>query len=160
MQAEVPDPERSRGQTSLIRATVNGLSDIGDGFKMIPGHERNYTPRSDYLFNLLQPILDELLFLEPDYESLFDRFEVLLALEHAEQYASEKHGRLWGPVGRFGLKFHRQGESSPLHRVVTEAESQGDSWPPIKAGLFKGSVQRFKEIASECSQAVAGLGWW
>ena len=83
----------------------------------------------------------------------------VMALEHAEQYASEKHGRVWGPVGRFGWKFYGEGESSPLHRAIAEAESQGDSWPPVKAGLFKGSVQRFKKIASEYSQAIARLNW-
>ncbi len=154
MQATVSDPERSYGGVTLIRRLSSVLSDIGDAFKLLPGHERNYTPRSEYLFKLLQPILDDLLFLGTDYESHFDQFEVLLALEHAEQYASEQHGRVWGPVGRFGWK------SSPFHRVIAEAEAQGDSWPPISAGLFKGSLQRFKEIASQYREAIGRLGWW
>ncbi|HWP23487.1 MAG TPA: hypothetical protein VNM15_04795, partial [Candidatus Binatia bacterium] len=57
MQAVVPDPARSRGETSLIRATIDGLSDINDGFKIILCHEPSYTPRSDHVFKLLQPTL-------------------------------------------------------------------------------------------------------
>lgn len=160
MQATISDPERSRGEKTLVLGVFSALSEIHDAFKVLPDHKRNYVPRSEYLFKLLQPMLDDLLFLGADYESHFDRFEVLLALEHAEQYAKEEYGRVWGPVGRFGWKFHREDSSSPLHRVIAEADLQGESWPPIRAGLFRGSIDRFKEIASEYSQLVARLGWW
>jgi len=159
MQAIVSDPERSRGEVTLIRGISDAMSDIVDPFKALPGQERHYTPRSEYLFKLLQPTLDDLLFLGADYESHFDRFEVLFALEHAEQWASEEHGQAWGPIGRFGYKFRRRGHSDPLHRVIAEVETQGESWPPIRAGLFRGSVERFNKIASEYTQSVAGLNW-
>jgi Caspase domain len=153
MHAVVSDPQRSSAEVILIRAVSNMRSDLGDAFKNLPGHERNYTPLSDYLFKLLQPALDDLLFLGTDYESCFDRFEVILALEQINQ-------KIWGPPGRFGWKFERDGDSSPLHRVIAEADAQGDSWPPIKAGLFNGSAQRFKEIATAYSQDIAKLGWF
>jgi hypothetical protein len=159
LQASIPDPEHSSDRVTLIRSISNALQDFKDAFKIIPGHERNYNPESEYLFKLLKPKIEDLLFWGDEYESHFDRFEVLFALEHAEQYASEEFGRLWGPVGRFGWKFKR-GPSDPFHQVLSEAEAQGDSWPPIVAGLFKGSSSRFKEIATEYSQLVARLGWW
>ncbi len=160
LQANIPSPERSYEGVTLIRKISNALDDIGDAFKKIPGHESQYTPRSEYLLQLLQPTMDGLLFLGIEYESQFDRFEVLLALEHAEQYAREQYGRVWGPVGRFGWKLKGRDASNPLHQVITEAEAQRDSWPPITAGLFKGSAERFKEIASEYYQMIAKLGWW
>lgn len=151
----------TNGRLTLIRGVFTALSEINDyrAFKLIPGHERNYAARSEYLFKLFQSILDDLLLLGGDYESFFDNFEVLLALEHAEQYEREKGGRAWGPVGRFGWKYRRRGPSSPLHRVISDADSQGESWPPIRAGLFKGSYDRFKEIAAKYSQLVGRLGW-
>ena len=128
---------------------------MGDVFKIIPGHERDYTPQSEYLFELLHPSMDRLLFLGTEYESHFDRFEVLLALEHAEQYSREKDGRVYGPIGRFGWKFRGGHRSNPLNQIIAEAEVQGDSWPPIMSGLFSGSSSRFKQIASEYIQQIS-----
>jgi hypothetical protein len=90
----------------------------------------------------------------------FDRFEVLLALEHAEQYARERGGRAWGPIGRFGWKYQQIDNSSPLHMIISEAKAEGNSWPPLRAGLFRGSIERFNEIASQYSSLLAKLGWW
>lgn len=145
--------EENRGRTTAIRRTVSALSEIHDAFKLLPGHERNYAPRSEYLFKFLQPMLDDLLFLGEDYESHFDVFEIFLALEHAEQYAREDYGRIWGPPGRFAWK------RGALGQVIAEAEAQRDSWQPIKAGLFGGSFKKFKEISSEYQNMVSNLGW-
>lgn len=145
--------------STLIRAVARAMNSLHDEFKALPGHEKQFTPRSEYLFKLLQPLLDDLLFLSSDYESAFDRFEVLYALEHASRY-SGAIGRPWGPVGRFGWKEGLSGSIGPLSRVMAEADSEGDSWPPIKAGLFGGSVDRFKEVASSYSQSIARLNWW
>jgi len=126
-------------------------------FKRLPGHERHYVPRSEYLFKLLQPILDDLLFLGRDYERYFDRFEVLLALVHADLEKVDGD-RIWGPVGRFGWKF-RDGVVDPLKEILVEAERQKESWGPLKAGLFGGDYSRFETISSEYSKMIAGLNW-
>lgn len=74
-----------RTDQKLAVAVSNAISDIEreNIFKRLPGHERYYAARSEYLFKLLQPELDDELFLGKDYEALFDRFEVLLALVSA-----------------------------------------------------------------------------
>ena len=36
----------------------------------------------------------------------------------------------------------------------------GDNWQPVKAGLFRGSTQRFLDIAGEYKQLLDHLGWW
>jgi cellulose biosynthesis protein BcsQ len=142
---------------TLIRVIAGAMNQLHDAFKVLPGHEKEYTPRSEYLYKFLQPLLDDVLFLSSDYESAFDRFEVLYALEHASRYSGAS-GSPWGPVGRFGWKAGLSG-FSPLDRVVAEADSEGVSWPPIKAGLFGGSVDRFKEVVSSYSQSIARLNW-
>ena len=53
-----------------------------DSFKQIPDHERNYAPMSEYLFKLLQPLLDDILFIGKSYERVFDEFEVILDESH------------------------------------------------------------------------------
>lgn len=159
LHARVPAPHSATRSVSLVRGVVAGLSDIDESFKLLPGHERHHTPRSEYLFKRLRTTFDDLLFLGSDYEASFDRFEVLFALEHASEYASERSGRAWGPVGRFGWKFSRD-ESGPFQSLVAEAEAQADSWPPIKAGLFKGSAQRFQEVSVQYRSMLSGLHWW
>ena len=131
-----------------------------DAFKQLPGHERQYVPRSEYLFKLLQPTLDDLLFFGRDYEQDFDRFEVLLALVHADlkQEQSEGSHGIWGPIGRFGWKFHHY-DANPLKDLIADANRQKESWGPLDAGLFGGDYTRFEKIASEYTRFVMDLNW-
>lgn len=126
-------------------------------WKTIPGHERNYTPLSEYLYKIVQPRLDDLLFLGKNYESAFDTFEILLALSVADMRLLRETG-IWGPFGRFGWKRH--GSSPPFDRLVQQAKRQGSAWPPIKAGMFGGSFERFERVANEYGQQVASLPWY
>jgi len=126
-------------------------------FKQLPGHERHYVPRSEYLFKLLQPMFDDLLFLGRDYEQYFDRFEVLLALVHADLEQVER-SHIWGPVGRFGWKFKNE-DGNPLKDIIAEAERQKGSWGPLNVGLFGGDYSRFKSISDEYVRLISGLPW-
>jgi len=146
--------------TPFTLAIGEATTKLHDAFKQLPGHERQYVPRSEYLFKLLQPTLDDLLFLGRDYEQDFDRFEVLLALVYAdleqEQFKGS-HG-IWGPIGRFGWKFHHY-ETNPLKDIIAEAERQKQSWGPLNVGLFGGGYTRFEKIASEYVKFISGLNW-
>lgn len=125
--------------------------------KQIPGHERNYTPLSDYLLKVLQPKLDDALFLGKNYESAFDTFEVYFALCAAD--ARLVNGvDAWGPIGRFGWKRNR--DNSPLERVLKEANAQKGEWAPLKAGLFGGDLERFKKVTEKFTQMISGLNWY
>jgi len=130
-----------------------------NAFKQLPGHERNYVPRSEYLFKLLQPDLDDLFFLGNEYEQAFDRFEVMLALTHADlRHQIEQD--IWGPVGRFGWKYSgRGGTENSLSGIIAEAKAMSSSWPPLKAGFFGGSLERFNAVASEYEAMIKHLVW-
>src|SRR5207247_11017435 len=127
----------------------------------MPAHERHYTPRSEYFFNSLQPLLEDLLFLGRSYESLFDRFEVFLALTFADirQQARPK-GDLWGPPGRFAWKHKRGHGHSPFDELVSEAERSGDNWGPLQAGLFGGSIERFQRTALGYRALLQQISWY
>lgn len=113
-------------------------------FKELPAHKKQIFPRSEYLFELLQPILSDLLSLGLDYENCFDRFEVLRALVYAD--LAGRKGGFWFPLGRFAYKaVHR--DINPLREILDEADREKDSWGPIKAGLFSGDYSRFKDLA-------------
>jgi hypothetical protein len=129
-----------------------------EAFKHLPGHETHYVPRSEYLFKLLQPILDDLLFLGSDYEHYFDRFEVLLALVHTDLMQTGPDTRIWGPIGRFAWKYRSEG-TNPLRQIIYEGERHKDSWEPIVAGLFGGNYSHFQDIATAYEKVIAGLNW-
>lgn len=158
LHAPVTDPDLSRGRLPLVRSVVRGLREAGGQFKLLPGLDRHRVPLNDHVFALLQPVLDELLLLGTDYEAAFDEFEVLLALEHAHLYSSEPSGGAWGPPGRFAWKFHSGDMTSPFHRLLAESERDGAAWAPLRAGMFRGSVERFREIATPFGKMIAGLG--
>jgi len=126
-------------------------------FKKLPDHERYYVARSEYTLKILQPIFDDLLFLGKSYERLFDYFEIFLALVHADYYEREGR-RAWGPVGRFGWKERRDGI---LKKFFEEANLKKNEWPPIKAGFFNSSFDRFKEIFDKYyNDIVSALNWF
>lgn len=147
----------SKASTELTLAIGEPILELNraHAFEQLPGHERQYVPRSEYLFKLLQPMLDDLLFLGRDYENNFDRFEVLLALVYADLEQEEK-SHIWCPVGRFAWKF-RDSDINPLKDIIAEADRQKESWGPLKAGLFGGDYARFTKIAGEIMEFISRL---
>ncbi len=128
-----------------------------DLFKNVPGHEKYYVPLSEYLYKLIQPPLDDILFIGKDYESLFDEFEVMLALAIADQRA-RNGDNVWGPPGRFGWK-QWDSDNSPLGRIINTAKKEGEEWAPLNQGLFGKDYDRFIRVAEEYQQNISGLPW-
>lgn len=138
---------------------ANAAGDLVDVFKRIPDHERNYTPISEYLYKLIQPELDDMLFLGKGYEELFDEFEILFALVVAD-LKKQQDKYVWGPIGRFGWKNRRHG-TSPFEKLRKEASHSKNSWGPIKAGMFGGQYERFEEVAEQYqNEILAKLHWF
>jgi uncharacterized caspase-like protein len=146
------DTERKR--QPLIVPVINNLTELHETFKSLPGHERHYVPRSEHLFKILQPLLEDMLLLGKRYESLFDEFEILVALTYADAA-----GRDWGPPGRFGWKQNQYSER-PFSQVVEEARRKGNSWGPLQAGLFKGSIEEFSKTAETYDKELLSKLHW
>ena len=143
----------SGNEKRLVAAVTEGLSNRTQTFRLLSGLERHHTPCSDHLYEVLKPLLDDLLFLGSEYERAFDTFEVLYAIEYAYQT-----DRGWGPIGRFGWKGIRS-DSSPLLRIIKQAETVGDAWPPLTAGLCGGSIDKFKSVARGFTEHLARNPW-
>jgi uncharacterized caspase-like protein len=157
LEAKVRSHRSSSEIKSLISILAEALSKTHEAFKMLPGHERHYTPQSEYLFKFLQPLLDDLLFLGKDYEIHFDRFEVLFALVCKDNLRDET-GVNWLLDGRFAYKYHWT--VNPFGQVLEEVEDLKGDWLPIQAGMFKGSYDRFRLVASEFEeQYLKKLNW-
>lgn len=155
---ETPDSNRQR--ECFVESASNAVLEFSrvELFKNLPGHERHYTPMSEYLFKLLQPQLDDALFIGKNYESTFDEFEILFALVSADLRKQQDRG-VWGPIGRFGWKHHRS-DNSPLQRVIAQAKNAGKHWEPLQNGLFGGDLDRFQSVADEYAAQVVRLNWW
>ncbi|MDP1982090.1 MAG: caspase family protein [Sulfuritalea sp.] len=155
---QLPSSEYRHKNVTFVESISNGLLELTrmNAFKQIPGHERHYTPHSEYLFKILQPRLDDTFFLGKNYESAFDEFEVFFALAIAD-IEMAKNGRVWGPIGRFGWK---QRDNGPLSRIINDGRTRKGSWPPLKAGMFGGDFDRFDKVATEYLQLVEGLNWF
>jgi len=143
-----------RGHFPIVVVVASSLSDIHDAFKWIPDQERRHVPRSEHLFQILKPILEELLFVGKSYERLFDDFEVYSAL-----VCADSTGRDWGPIGRFGWKYNRDIGDNPFDRVVKEAKEMRKGWPPLHVGMFDGSIERFLEVSETLRQWLNKLSW-
>lgn len=144
----------------FVQKLSNGVLELtrADIFKRIPGHERNYAPDSEYLFKQVQPVVEDLFFIGKGYESAFDEFEVLYALVVAD-LRIQADGHVWGPIGRFGWKFKSR-NNSPFVKLVNEANGLKEKWPPLEAGMFGGSYERFEAAANEFKEILGRLNWF
>lgn len=158
--SKVKSPFHNNSNIEFVSSIGRGILDLarGEAFKKLSGHERFYAPRSEYLFKLLQPFLDDLLFLGKDYEHLFDKFEVLLALSFA-QLRRRDGKNIWGPIGRFGWKYHARRRDNPLEEFLIEARLQERNWSLIKAGFFEKNYASFLKAAGEYVELIKGLEW-
>lgn len=115
--------------------------------RQLPGMEKRHTPLSDHLYNVLRVFFREILPQEIHYQRCFDQFEYLLALVHGD-LAEKITGDIWGPRGCFIWRKRRRPDSI-IKVIELEAEEAGNSWPPLKAGLFDGQIERFQFVKSQ-----------
>jgi Mrp family chromosome partitioning ATPase len=144
-------------ERDLVRALGRACGELHRPFEALPDYSKRYTPRSDYLYALLEPVLDSVVFIGSDYQDAFERFELMFALEYVHR-AERLLGRVWAPPGRFGWRF--RSDEDPLSRLLKEFELKGSEWEPLKAGLFGGSQERFAVISAELREFVGKLGFY
>jgi hypothetical protein len=162
-QSEAPSFDGRYDETLLIESVSSAISELlrSTAFKQIPGHEKFFTPLSEYLFKTLQPQLDEIFFLGIGYEKSFDTFEIILALASSD-YCNERNGYYSALPGRFFWKHKRSSShrTSPLDRVISEANAKKENWEPIRAGMFGGSIARFEAVAADYARTIGGISFF
>jgi len=157
---KVRSPDKLYGTVPISIPIGRAAIELCDAFKTLPGHDRYYVPGSEYLYKLLQPDLDDLLFLGNDYERYFDRLEIFLALVYAA-FKYKPENRVRGPLGRFAWKYRKRcREGNTFIEILEEAERQKEDWPPLKANLFSGSYERFIKIAKKFQEEILNNLKW
>lgn len=129
-----------------------------DAWKQIEGLERHKTPFSDHLLGLFRPWSKSFIGLAPDFELIFERYEMLGSLAHLErndkasvqqELAGEPHnGWAFMPVGRSGW------HTSNATKLVAEIQAEPMKTGLTHAGFAKGDpefidlfIQNFRRIA-------------
>ncbi len=150
------NPLSSERLPALVQ-TSNAMRQLMDMFKFVSGNPQHRVPGSEYFFARMRQPLDDLLFLDDRYESLFDEFEIFSSLVYADLTARDD-GTVWALPGRFGYKFKRAGQ--PYDQFISEAISAGNQWPPLKCGFFRSSAERFEQIATAYRKFLVDLPWY
>lgn len=111
----------------------------------LTGMRGHHNPLSVHLYNTLRNDFIEILPDDNRFQECFDRFEYLTALVHAD-LRHKMGNEIWGPIGIFGLRRRYYPERSIIRIIESEAKEKGDSWPPLTAGLFDSSYDRFQFV--------------
>ena len=134
----------------------------GDVWKQLEGFDRRKTPLSDHLMVVFTDWRKPFVGLVPDFELLFERFEMLGSLAHFEGNeksavrtnleASAQQGRVWTPTGRSGW------HESTASKLISEFQGEPTKGKLLEAGFAKGDaellalfIENFKRIASRMS---------
>ncbi|MEV7762037.1 toll/interleukin-1 receptor domain-containing protein [Curtobacterium flaccumfaciens] len=120
---------------------------IGNG--SIP---RKYTPVSDWLLELLRPVLSEQFATGSEYERGFNDAELFLGvlsqdlISHSD--STWRQNSAW--LGRYTWidRHSRQDVVDELESVIRSA---GEAWPPLQVGLFGGDLDRALEAVADFS---------
>lgn len=134
---------------SVVARSLKHGEDARTALKVFTGKNSGEyrTPVAEWLHTLLQPRFADQYLDDAAYDSAFDRTELMLGLVSQDlaniaaegdqarrwRYRSEWYGRsAWRAT--YGL--------GALGDLVDEVKVQGDSWPPLRAGLFGGKPDR------------------
>lgn len=89
----------------LLCKLINEFNEISDMFSCVCSNKEYKYPFSEYLYGLLQPVLDDYMFLGDDYEKLYLNVEEIISLIYAfDNYKSTNFADVWGYDGRYLYK--------------------------------------------------------
>jgi hypothetical protein len=147
---------RSEGDRLPLLLYPENVANQATG-RLIPGMSRRYTPLSDWLFDSLGPFFREYVGDVVQYETAFARFEYINALIYGAIKQRKGHS-VWGPFGRFQWQ-EQWVDNGPTSLLRAEAVAQGESWPPLRAGVFDSDADGLKLVIDEYEKLRAQVHW-
>jgi hypothetical protein len=152
---------RRHGETGVLLTKIDygGMHEFAHS---LDEKQRYHIPLSEHLFSVVRDPLRRVLPDDAEYEEAFDRFELLRALAYAHlKYTTlGENDRCWVPLGRYCWKADRRAEESTIKQFHSELEEAGSEWPPLKAGMLNGSVDRARELIAAITRFIATLQMW
>lgn len=140
--------------------SLSYLRVIGDAKEFLP--EGAPAPISDHLHDTLRDSLRHVLPQEHEYTRAFDLFEYLVGLLTVHEY-EKMYGNGVFRLGFGDYRFLRRYthpiydvNSHPISRQVeTEIGKAGEAWPPLRAGLFDGSLERLRTVKAGFDKSMS-----
>jgi hypothetical protein len=148
--------EPKRAVETLFLWAWKGADD--DAWRQIEGLERHKTPLSNHLLEVFTQWGKRFIGLAPDFELMFERFEMLGSLGYLESNtkadvqkelaSNPQRGWAWMPIGRAGW------HEGNANKLVSELQLDARKTELAKAGFAKGDpefieifIQNFRTIA-------------
>jgi hypothetical protein len=149
---------RANGTTRKLIAGLNWSSLIDFCKAACPN---KYAPLSEHLFLAMREPMRQYFSDDGEFEDIFDRYEYLQSLVVAD-FREKAYGPPFSALmGRFAWKAMRRAyERSVLDEINEEVKSAGADWPPLKAGLFDGSVERLHSVRTGIDERISKLEWY
>jgi hypothetical protein len=111
------------------------------------------TPGSDWLVTRLRAMLGDVIGADVDFESLFDRFEILMSLTSVD-------GGDVNWLGRFAWRSRAWRQGVPyLNELTKEIAAIGNKHPLLMAGFFERDQARATEAIKSVAEHAAEFAW-
>lgn len=160
----IPHPHDEMKTVSQLlppHCMFEGIRKAHQEMRLLEGMENRHTPLNDWIQVALRQYMSNTTFNSKQYDSVFDKLEILMALSYArhDDKKAEPWYRYWIPLGSF---VHR---SRTRERIIGEVEGsistlQHDS-PYVRSSIFgdtpeecAASIQQFREFVPEAAKSM------
>lgn len=152
----VPPPAHTQKMVTFSQALLFINGRIDNVYNVLIENESHKTPLSEYLYTKIESSFNDIMGIDLLFESSFDHFELMRALDYIDRKHDDIPDRVWGPIGKFRLKVY---EDDPFHQIKEDAETQKENWQPLQAGFFRGSYERFQKICTSFQERLQRFRW-
>lgn len=113
------------------------------------GWIKRLLPLNDWINGTLRGPAERIIREVTQYELVFDKLELMIALGYAHQVNQSSEEAYWVPVGAFG--YRTQNRERIWQELQRSLFSKGDESPFVTSGIFGHS-------AEQCGQSLDALG--
>ena len=157
-QFELTEIRNSRKEKAVKKLTpYNCFQD--NVLKRISKHEKNYTPKSEHLFQTLRDEFKSILPIDEEYTMFFDKFEYLTALNYYHLITKkEDQGWAWVPVGSFAYKQrYSRHRFSLINDFRQELDEKGEEMEILKSGMFNSNKKDLAKAIDSVNEFVGKI---
>ena len=151
-----PDGETLTVAQVLPPYSMFGSIDVGRALQVLEGMDRRHVPLNDWMHGTLRQYLSEAIHNDEQYDFIFDKLEVLLALSYAYHERSPE-GFYWAPLGAY--LYRTQNRNHILEEFEGSITTIQRESPLVKCGIFgltpdecMSSIEHFKRFAVQAAQ--------
>ena len=133
-----------------------GIRDAHEAMQVLEGMEKRHTPLNDWIQSALRQYIGNTAFSSEQYDLLFDKLEILMALSCASHEESVA-GRYWAPIGSFVYRYRTK--ERILREIEESISTRQHESPYVRNGIFgevpeecAASIQQFKEFVRIVAQ--------